>query len=84
MIWKQVVFLTPRSLGSMVVAAVGCLILVKQLQDAGLISKDIDIGPITKISKINVKRGINTTFSSNTRKLSDLYELFMKLHFNFL
>ena len=68
-----------RSLGSMVKSAAvrDASSLVKQLQDAGLISKDIDIGPVRRLVRLMLKEALTPPFSSNIiEKLSgDLYEL---------
>ncbi len=51
--------------------------LVSQLQQAGLISKDIDIGPVRRLVRLMLKEALTPPFSSNIiEKLSgDLYEL---------
>ena len=51
--------------------------LVKQLQEAGLISKDIDIGPVRRLVRLMLKEALTPPFSPNIiEKLSgDLYEL---------
>ena len=68
-----------RSLGSMVKSAAlrDASSLVNQLQDAGLISKDIDIGPVRRLVRLMLKEALTPPFSSNIiEKLSgDLYEL---------
>ncbi len=66
-------------LGSMVKAAAlrDASLLVSQLQKAGLISKDIDIGPVRRLVRLMLKEALTPPFSSNIiEKLSgDLYEL---------
>ncbi len=51
--------------------------LVSQLQQAGLISKDIDIGPVRRLVRLMLKEALTPPFSPNIiEKLSgDLYEL---------
>ncbi len=51
--------------------------LVSQLQQAGLISKDIDVGPVRRLVRLMLKEALTPPFSSNIiEKLSgDLYEL---------
>ena len=51
--------------------------LVSQLQHAGLISKDIDIGPVRRLVRLMLKEALTPPFSPNIiEKLSgDLYEL---------
>ncbi|MBO8203779.1 ABC1 kinase family protein [Prochlorococcus marinus] len=66
-------------LGAMVKAAAlrDASSLVEQLQQAGLISKDIDIGPIRRLVRLMLKEALTPPFSPNIiEKLSgDLYEL---------
>jgi len=66
-------------LGGMVKAAAlrDASSLVSQLQQAGLISKDIDIGPVRRLVRLMLKEALTPPFSSNIiEKLSgDLYEL---------
>ena len=68
-----------RSLGSMVQAAAlrDASLLVTQLQQAGLISKDIDVGPVRRLVRLMLKEALTPPFSPNIiEKLSgDLYEL---------
>ena len=68
-----------KRIGSMVQAAAlrDASSLVKQLQDAGLISKGIDIGPVRRLVRLMLKEALTPPFSSNIiEKLSgDLYEL---------
>jgi len=51
--------------------------LVSQLQQAGLISKDIDVGPVRRLVRLMLKEALTPPFSRNIiEKLSgDLYEL---------
>ncbi len=67
------------SLGSMVQSAAlrDASSLVTQLQQAGLISKDIDIGPVRRLVRLMLKEALTPPFSPNIiEKLSgDLYEL---------
>ena len=67
------------SLGSMVKAAAlrDASSLVSQLQQAGLISKDIDVGPVRRLVRLMLKEALTPPFSPNIiEKLSgDLYEL---------
>ncbi len=67
------------SLGAMVKAAAlrDASSLVSQLQQAGLISKDIDIGPVRRLVRLMLKEALTPPFSPNIiEKLSgDLYEL---------
>ncbi len=67
------------SLGSMVQSAAlrDASSLVSQLQQAGLISKDIDVGPVRRLVRLMLKEALTPPFSSNIiEKLSgDLYEL---------
>ena len=67
------------SLGSMVKSAAirDASSLVTQLQDAGLISREIDIGPVRRLVRLMLKEALTPPFSSNIiEKLSgDLYEL---------
>ncbi len=67
------------SLGGMVKAAAlrDASSLVKQLQQAGLISKDIDVGPVRRLVRLMLKEALTPPFSPNIiEKLSgDLYEL---------
>jgi len=51
--------------------------LVSQLQQAGLISKDIDVGPVRRLVRLMIKEAITPPFSPNIiEKLSgDLYDL---------
>jgi len=66
-------------LGGMVKAAAlrDASSLVSQLQQAGLISKDIDVGPVRRLVRLMLKEALTPPFSSNIfEKLSgDLYEL---------
>ncbi len=66
-------------LGEMVKAAAlkDASSLVSQLQRAGLISKDIDIGPVRRLVRLMLKEALTPPFSPNIiAKLSgDLYEL---------
>ena len=66
-------------LGGMVQAAAlrDASSLVSQLQQAGLISKDIDIGPVRRLVRLMLKEALTPPFSPNIiEKLSgDLYEL---------
>ncbi len=66
-------------LGGMVKAAAlrDATSLVSQLQQAGLISKDIDIGPVRRLVRLMLKEALTPPFSPNIiEKLSgDLYEL---------
>ena len=66
-------------LGAMVKAAAlrDASSLVSQLQKAGLISKDIDIGPVRRLVRLMLKEALTPPFSPNIiEKLSgDLYEL---------
>jgi len=66
-------------LGEMVKAAAlrDASLLVSQLQQAGLISKDIDIGPVRRLVRLMLKEALTPPFSPNIiEKLSgDLYEL---------
>ncbi|KGF89956.1 MULTISPECIES: ABC1 kinase family protein [Prochlorococcus] len=66
-------------LGAMVKAAAlrDTSSLVSQLQQAGLISKDIDIGPVRRLVRLMLKEALTPPFSPNIiEKLSgDLYEL---------
>ena len=66
-------------LGAMVKAAAlrDASSLVSQLQQAGLISKDIDIGPVRRLVRLMLKEALTPPFSPNIiEKLSgDLYEL---------
>ena len=66
-------------LGSMVQAAAlrDASSLVSQLQQAGLISKGIDIGPVRRLVRLMLKEALTPPFSPNIiEKLSgDLYEL---------
>ncbi len=66
-------------LGSMVQAAAlrDASTLVTQLQQAGLISKNIDIGPVRRLVRLMLKEALTPPFSPNIiEKLSgDLYEL---------
>ncbi len=68
-----------KSLGAMVKAAAlrDASTLVSQLQQAGLISKDIDIGPVRRLVRLMLKEALTPPFSPNIiEKLSgDLYEL---------
>ena len=67
------------SLGSMVKFAAlrDASSLVTQLQQAGLISKDIDVGPVRRLVRLMLKEALTPPFSPNIiEKLSgDLYEL---------
>jgi len=51
--------------------------LVSQLQQAGLISKDIDVGPVRRLVRLMLKEALTPPFSPNIiEKLSgDLYEI---------
>ena len=66
-------------LGAMVKAAAlrDASSLVSQLQQAGLISKDINIGPVRRLVRLMLKEALTPPFSPNIiEKLSgDLYEL---------
>ena len=66
-------------LGAMVKAAAlrDASSLIIQLQQAGLISKDIDIGPVRRLVRLMLKEALTPPFSPNIiEKLSgDLYEL---------
>ncbi len=66
-------------LGGMVKAAAlrDASSLVSQLQLAGLISKDIDVGPVRRLVRLMLKEALTPPFSPNImEKLSgDLYEL---------
>ncbi len=66
-------------LGGMVKAAAlrDASLLVSQLQQAGLISKDIDVGPVRRLVRLMLKEALTPPFSPNIiEKLSgDLYEL---------
>ena len=66
-------------LGGMVKAAAlrDASLLVSQLQLAGLISKDIDVGPVRRLVRLMLKEALTPPFSPNIiEKLSgDLYEL---------
>ncbi len=66
-------------LGAMVKAAAlrDASSLVSQLQQAGLISKDIDVGPVRRLVRLMLKEALTPPFSPNIiEKLSgDLYEL---------
>jgi len=66
-------------LGDMVKAAAlrDASSLVVQLQEAGLISKDIDVGPVRRLVRLMLKEALTPPFSPNIiEKLSgDLYEL---------
>ncbi len=66
-------------LGGMVKAAAlrDAASLVSQLQQAGLISKDIDVGPVRRLVRLMLKEALTPPFSPNIiEKLSgDLYEL---------
>ncbi len=66
-------------LGGMVKAAAlrDASSLVGQLQQAGLISKDIDVGPVRRLVRLMLKEALTPPFSPNIiEKLSgDLYEL---------
>ncbi len=66
-------------LGGMVKAAAlrDASSLVNQLQQAGLISKDIDVGPVRRLVRLMLKEALTPPFSPNIiEKLSgDLYEL---------
>ena len=68
-----------RNLGSMVKSAAlrDASTLVQQLQNAGLISKEIDIGPVRRLVRLMLKEALTPPFSPNIiEKLSgDLYEL---------
>ena len=67
------------SLGSMVKSAAlrDASSLVTQLQQAGLISKSIDVGPVRRLVRLMLKEALTPPFSPNIiEKLSgDLYEL---------
>ncbi len=66
-------------LGGMVKAAAlrDASSLVTQLQQAGLISKDVDVGPVRRLVRLMLKEALTPPFSPNIiEKLSgDLYEL---------
>ncbi len=66
-------------LGGMVKAAAlrDASSLVSQLQKAGLISRDIDVGPVRRLVRLMLKEALTPPFSPNIiEKLSgDLYEL---------
>jgi len=66
-------------LGDMVKAAAfrDAASLVNHLQQAGLISKDIDIGPVRRLVRLMLKEALTPPFSPNIiKKISgDLYEL---------
>ncbi len=68
-----------KRIGSMVKSAAirDASSLVTQLQEAGLISKDIDIGPVRRLVRLMLKEALTPPFSPNIiDKLSgDLYEL---------
>jgi len=68
-----------RRIGSMVKSAAlrDASSLVTQLQEAGLISENIDIGPVRRLVRLMLKEALTPPFSSNIiEKLSgDLYEL---------
>ena len=68
-----------KRLGSMVrfAALRDASSLVIEMQEAGLISKDIDIGPVRRLVRLMLKEALTPPFSSNIiEKLSvDLYEL---------
>tara|TARA_Y100001968_G_scaffold259285_1_gene246506 strand:- start:47893 stop:49479 length:1587 start_codon:yes stop_codon:yes gene_type:complete len=68
-----------KRIGSMVQSAAirDATSLVKQLQEAGLISKGIDIGPVRRLVRLMLKEALTPPFSPNIiEKLSgDLYEL---------
>ena len=68
-----------RRIGSMVKSAAirDASSLVTQLQEAGLISDDIDIGPVRRLVRLMLKEALTPPFSPNIiNKLSgDLYEL---------
>ena len=68
-----------KRIGSMVQSAAirDASSLVKQLQAAGLISRDIDIGPVRRLVRLMLKEALTPPFSPNIiEKLSgDLYEL---------
>ena len=67
------------SLGSMVQSAAlrDASSLVTQLPQAGVISKDIDVGPVRRLVRLMLKEALTPPFSPNIiEKLSgDLYEL---------
>ena len=67
------------NLGSMVQSAAlrNASSLVTQLQQAGLISKDVDVGPVRRLVRLMLKEALTPPFSPNIiEKLSgDLYEL---------
>ncbi len=67
------------SIGSMVKSAAlrDASSLVTQLQQAGLISKNIDVGPVRRLVRLMLKEALTPPFSPNIiEKLSgDLYEL---------
>ena len=68
-----------KRIGSMVKSAAirDASSLVTQLQEAGLISQDIDIGPVRRLVRLMLKEALTPPFSPNIiDKLSgDLYEL---------
>ena len=57
--------------------------LVSQLQQAGLISKDIDVGPVRRLVRLMLKEALTPPFSPNIiEKLSgDLYDLVYETRF---
>ena len=68
-----------KRIGSMVQSAAlrDASSLVSQLQEAGLISEDIDVGPVRRLVRLMLKEALTPPFSPNIiDKLSgDLYEL---------
>ena len=68
-----------KRIGSMVKSAAirDASSLVTQLQEAGLISEDIDVGPVRRLVRLMLKEALTPPFSPNIiNKLSgDLYEL---------
>ena len=68
-----------KNIGSLVsAAAIGdASVFVNQLQEAGLLATDIDIGPVRRLIRVMLKEALTPPFDSNILdKLSgDLYEL---------
>ena len=68
-----------RRLGSMVRAAAArdAAALVEEMQAAGVIASDIDVGPVRRLVRVMLKEALTPPFSANViDKLSgDLYEL---------
>ena len=74
-------------LGGMVKAAAlrDASSLVSQLQQAGLISKDIEVGPVRRLVRLMLKEALTPPFSQNIieKTYLEIYtNLFMKHHFN--